>query len=155
MTLYKSINISMEKIGRRRKSDNSSVEILNYPGRKWQILRKFHFILPKFYFILPKFYFTAPWRIFICSLEISDFLGRRVTAGGGDARPSVPTTVTRFALTQRTLNNKTRGRNRSGLYPILICRRAMPLPSHRLKSRYLTYIKNMIGFGETTPYFCS
>ena len=79
----KSINVSMAEIGSWRKSINSSVEILNYPGRKWQILRKFHFILPKFYFILPKFYFTAPWRIFICSLEISDFLGRRVTAGGG------------------------------------------------------------------------
>uniref|UniRef100_UPI0026EA092F hypothetical protein n=1 Tax=Porphyromonas uenonis TaxID=281920 RepID=UPI0026EA092F len=34
-------------------------------------------ILPKFYFILPKFYFTAPWKIFISSLDISDFLGRK------------------------------------------------------------------------------
>ena len=59
-----------------RKSDNSSVDILDYPARKRKILRKFHFILPKFYFILPKFYFVAPWRIFIFSLEILDFLGR-------------------------------------------------------------------------------
>ncbi len=59
-----------------RKSLDSSVDILDYPARKRKILPKFHFILPKFYFILPKFYFVPPWRIFICSLEILDFLGR-------------------------------------------------------------------------------
>ena len=59
-----------------RKSNDSSVEIVDYPVRKRKILRKFHFILPKFYFILPKFYFPAPWKIFICSLEILNFLGR-------------------------------------------------------------------------------
>ena len=59
-----------------KKLSNSSVEISEYPARKREILPKFHFILPKFYFILPKFYFVPPWRIFICSLEILDFLGR-------------------------------------------------------------------------------
>ena len=42
-----------------------------------KILRNFDLLLPKFHFILPKFYFLAPWRIFISSLEISDFLGRK------------------------------------------------------------------------------
>ena len=59
-----------------RKSDNSSVEIVEYPARKRKILRKFHLILPKFYLILPKFYFVPPWRIFVFSLEILNFLGR-------------------------------------------------------------------------------
>ena len=59
-----------------------SVEILKPPRRNRKILPKFHFILPKFHFILPKFYFPAPWRIFICSLDIPDSLGRRVAAGG-------------------------------------------------------------------------
>ena len=36
-------------------------------------LRNFDFFLPKFHFILPKFYFSAPWRIFVFSLELSDF----------------------------------------------------------------------------------
>ena len=54
-----------------RKSHDSSVEILDYPARKRKILRNFHFILPKFYF-------GFPWRIFVSSLEIFDFLG------GGD-----------------------------------------------------------------------
>ena len=48
--------------------------IFYLPGSKREILPKFHFILPKFYFILPKFYFVPPWRIFIFSLEISDYL---------------------------------------------------------------------------------
>ena len=48
--------------------------IFYLPGSKREIPRKFHFILPKFYFILPKFYFVPPWRIFIFSLEISDYL---------------------------------------------------------------------------------
>ncbi len=78
----KSINVSMEEIGRRRKSINSSVEILDYPVRNEKILRNFEIFLPKFHFILPNFYFGARWRIFVCSLEIFDFLGRRVTAGG-------------------------------------------------------------------------
>ena len=71
-TLY----VSTTEIGRWRKSGNPSVDILDYPARKRKILRNFHFILPKFHFILPKFYFPSPWRIFVCSLEILDFLGR-------------------------------------------------------------------------------
>ena len=39
------------------------------------IPRTYDLLLPKFYFILPKFYFSAPWRIFVCYLEILDFLG--------------------------------------------------------------------------------
>ncbi len=60
MIQYKSINISMEKIGRRRKSIKSSMEILNYPGRNKKILRNFEIFLPKFHFILPNFYFPVP-----------------------------------------------------------------------------------------------
>jgi len=82
MIQYKSINISMEKIGRRRKSIKSSMEILNYPGRNKKILRNFEIFLPKFHFILPNFYFPSPWGKFVYTLKISDFLGRRVTAGG-------------------------------------------------------------------------
>ena len=78
----KSINILMEKIGRRRKSINSSVEILDYPVRNEKILRNFDLLLPKFHFILPNFYFPSPWGKFVYTLKISDFLGRRVTAGG-------------------------------------------------------------------------
>ena len=78
----KSINVSMEEIGRRRKSINSSVEILDYPVRNEKILRNFDLLLPKFHFILPKFHFPSPWGKFVYSLKISDFLGRRVTAGG-------------------------------------------------------------------------
>ena len=59
-----------------RKSDNSSVEIVDYTARKRKILRNFEIFLPKFHFILPNFYFPVPWGIFICSLEIHDFLGR-------------------------------------------------------------------------------
>ena len=47
MIQYKSINISMEKIGRRRKSIKSSMEILNYPGRNKKILRNFVLFLKK------------------------------------------------------------------------------------------------------------
>ena len=75
----KSINVSMEEIGSWRKSSNSSVEILDYPVRDEKILPNFHLILPKFHFILPNFYFGPPWGIFICSVELSDFIGRRVT----------------------------------------------------------------------------
>ena len=56
----KSINVSMAEIGRRRKSINSSMEILDYPARNEKILRNFHLILPKFHFILPNFYFDPP-----------------------------------------------------------------------------------------------
>jgi len=70
------IYVSMTEIGRWRKSGNSSVDMLDYPARKQKILPNFHFILPKFHFTLPKFYFTPRWRIFICSVEISDCLGR-------------------------------------------------------------------------------
>ena len=55
---------------------DSSVDILNYPARNGQILRNFEIFLPKFHFILPNFYFPVPWRIFVCSLETSDFLRR-------------------------------------------------------------------------------
>ena len=56
---------------------NPSVEILDYPVRDGKILRTYDFILPKFHFIPPKFYFAPPWRIFVCSLDILDFLPRR------------------------------------------------------------------------------
>ena len=42
-----------------------------------KILPNFDLLLPKFHFILPNFYFPVPWRIFVFSLEICDFLGRR------------------------------------------------------------------------------
>ena len=56
--------------------DNASVENENPPRRYKKILPNFYFILPKFHFILPKFYFVLRWRIFICSVDISDFLGK-------------------------------------------------------------------------------
>ncbi len=65
-----------------RKSIISSVEISESPPRKRQILPNFDFVLPKFHFILPNFYFVPPWGIFVCHVEISDFLGRRVTGVG-------------------------------------------------------------------------
>ena len=76
-----------------RKSDNSSVEILEYPRRHKKILRKFDLLLPKFHFILPNFYFGAPWRIFVSSLEISDFLPRGEMRGGRCERAGVPLQV--------------------------------------------------------------
>ena len=59
-----------------RKSGNSSVGIFDYPARTGEILPNFDLLLPKFHFILPKFYVPPPWRIFVCSLETLDFLGR-------------------------------------------------------------------------------
>ena len=59
-----------------RKSGNSSVGIFDYPARTGEILPNFDLLLPKFHFILPNFYFVPPWRIFVCSLGISDFLER-------------------------------------------------------------------------------
>ena len=47
------------------------------PRSKRKILRNFKIFLPKFHFILPNFYFPAPWRIFVCSVEIPNFLGRK------------------------------------------------------------------------------
>ena len=76
-----------------RGSDNSSVEILEYPRRHETILRKFDLLLPKFHFILPKFYFASPWRIFVSSLEISDFLPRGEMRGGRCERAGVPLQV--------------------------------------------------------------
>ena len=55
---------------------NTSVANENPPRRNEQILRNFDLLLPKFHFILPKFYLPVPWRIFVCSLAVSDFLGR-------------------------------------------------------------------------------
>ena len=55
--------------------ENASVENENPPRRNQKIHRNFDLLLPKFHFILPNFYFPAPWRIFVCSLEIPDFLG--------------------------------------------------------------------------------
>ena len=49
---------------------------LDYSARKRKILRNFDLLLPKFHFILPKFHFGPPWRVFVCSLEILDFLRR-------------------------------------------------------------------------------
>jgi len=65
-----------------KKSVISSGGVFEHPARKRKILRNFDFILPKFHFILPKFYIPAPWRFFISSLEIYDFLGRGETRGG-------------------------------------------------------------------------
>ena len=59
-----------------RKSNNSSVEIFKPPVRNEEIPPNFDFILPKFHFILPNFYFVPPWRIFVCSVELPDFLRR-------------------------------------------------------------------------------
>jgi len=56
--------------------ENLSVGISDYLARNGKILRKFDFFLPKFHFILPKFHFVPRWRIFVCSVGISDFLGR-------------------------------------------------------------------------------
>gem|GEM_PF-2023897 len=50
--------------------------IPNPPPRNKKIHWNFDFNLPKFHFILPNFYFGLPWGIFVCSLEISKFLGR-------------------------------------------------------------------------------
>ena len=71
----KSINVSMEEIGSWRKSSNSSEEILDYPVRNEKTL--------------PNFYFSPPWGIFICSVELSDVLGIRVTVVGTHGRASV------------------------------------------------------------------
>ena len=49
----------------------------NPPRRHEKILPNFDLLLPKFHFILPNFYFGPPWRKFVCSVAISDFLGRR------------------------------------------------------------------------------
>jgi len=59
------------------------VGISEYPRRNKKILRNFDLLLPKFHFILPNFYFGPPWRIFVCSLEISDFLRRKPELIGG------------------------------------------------------------------------
>ena len=59
-----------------RKSHDSSVKLSEYPVRNEQILRNFEIFLPNFHFILPNFYFPVPWGIFVCSLELHDFLGR-------------------------------------------------------------------------------
>ena len=68
---------------------NPSVEIFDYAVRNEKILRNFdfflpnfHFILPKFHFILPNFYFPVPWRNFVFSLAVSDFLVRDCISGG-------------------------------------------------------------------------
>ena len=85
-----------------KKSAISAVEISESPVRNEQILPNFHFILPKFHFILPNFYFAPPWGIFVFHVEISDFLGRRVTVVGALGRASVPvktTTLYRFDTT--------------------------------------------------------
>ena len=62
--------------------ESSSVGILKPLRRKRKTLPNFDLFLPKFHFILPNFYFGPPWKIFVCSLTDSDFLGRRVTGVG-------------------------------------------------------------------------
>lgn len=58
-----------------------------------------------------------------------------------------------YTLDERT---QKRGRNRLGLYPILVCRRAMPLQIYRtLELDYLTSLKLNAGIRETAPPFCS
>ena len=59
------------------KIKNASVEISNPPPRNEKILRNFDFILPKFHFILPNFYFGPPWKNFVSSLTLPNFLPRR------------------------------------------------------------------------------
>ena len=56
---------------------DSSVGIPESPVRNGKKLRKFVFFLPKFHFIFPNFYFCPPWGIFVCSVEITNFLGRK------------------------------------------------------------------------------
>ena len=60
----------------RRKSNNCSVEILDYPRRNEQFLPNFYSFLPKFHFILANFYFAPRWGNFISSRAIGIFLGR-------------------------------------------------------------------------------
>ena len=61
-----------------RKSNDSSVEIADYPRRNEKILRNFDLLLPKFHFVLPNFHFPTPWGIFVSSLRVPDFLRREV-----------------------------------------------------------------------------
>jgi len=56
---------------------NTLVANGNPPPRKRKILRNFNLLLPNFHFILPNFYFAPPWGIFVSSLTILDFLGRK------------------------------------------------------------------------------
>ena len=56
----------------------ASVENGNPPRRHKKFYRNFDLLLPKFHFILPNFYFGPPWGIFVCSVEIGDFLGRNL-----------------------------------------------------------------------------
>ena len=56
---------------------DSSVGIPESSVRNEKKLRKFVFFLPKFHFVLPNFYFGPPWGIFVCSVEITNFLGRK------------------------------------------------------------------------------
>ena len=71
----------------------ASVENGNPPRRHKKILPNFDLLLPKFHFILPNFYFGAPWRIFVSSLEIPDFLPRGEMRGGRCERAGVPLQV--------------------------------------------------------------
>ena len=61
-----------------RKSQDSSVEIFDYPAKNEKIPPKFDFFLPNFHFILQNFYFGSPWGFFVCSLKNLYFLGREV-----------------------------------------------------------------------------
>ena len=60
---------------------NLSVEIFDYPVRNKKNHRNFEIFLPKFHFILPNFYFPVPWRNFVFSLAVSDFLVRDCISG--------------------------------------------------------------------------
>ena len=66
----------MSSIALSRKSNDSSVDIVDCPVRNEKNLRNFDFFLPNFYFILPNFYFGPPWGIFVCSVKLPDFLRR-------------------------------------------------------------------------------
>ena len=48
---------------------NSSLDIFRFPGKRWKILRTYHFILPKFHLILPKKFSLPPWRFLISSVD--------------------------------------------------------------------------------------
>ena len=56
-----------------RKSEDSSVEIFEYPARNEKILPKFDFFLPNYHSVLP-------WRFLLFSISISDFLREECNA---------------------------------------------------------------------------
>ena len=76
MRPYKGLLVRSLRHHTSEEIENASVENENPPRRYKKILPNFYFILPKFHSILPNFYFGPPWRIFISSVAIGNFLGR-------------------------------------------------------------------------------